>query len=81
MLKMIQKLDLEQYKAAGGLATESLTNIRTVTALNAQIEIINQYRKHLFYSMKIGILKGLKMGIGNGSIFFFLFLSYALGFW
>ena len=72
---------MEQYSAAGGLATESLSNIRTVTALNAQPAVINQYRKYLFLAMKVGIIKGLKLGIGNGVLFCCIFLTYALGFW
>ena len=42
---------MEQYTTAGGLATESLTSIRTVTAFNAQPDIINQYRKYLFHAI------------------------------
>jgi len=38
---------LEQYANAGGLATEALTYIRTVTALNAQPDIINKYLEFL----------------------------------
>ena len=72
---------MEQYSAAGGLATESLSSIRTVTALNAQPDIINQYRIYLFVAMKVGIMKGLKIGLGNGAVYCFMFLTYALGFW
>ena len=31
--------------------------------------------------MQIGILKGIKMGLGNGAIFCAVYLTYALGFW
>jgi hypothetical protein len=43
----------EQYAAAGGLATESLGAIRTVTALNAQPSIITKYRVYLFEVMRV----------------------------
>lgn len=70
-----------QYAAAGGLATETLGAVRTVTALNAQPAVINQYRRFLFDAMRVGIHKGLKVGLGNGLLFGACFLTYALGFW
>ena len=47
-----------QYAAAGGLATESLGAVRTITALNAQPAVIKQYRAFLFDAMNVGITKG-----------------------
>ena len=72
---------LEQYSAAGGLATEALGSIRTVSALNAQPAIISKYRLYLIEAMKVGIIKGRNIGLGNGSVFGSCFLTYALGFW
>eukprot|EP01040_Poterioochromonas_malhamensis_P002792 gene2792-2974_t len=72
---------LEQYASAGGLATESLSAVRTVTALNMQPGIITKYRKYLFEALRVGTLKGLKVGLGNGGVFCACFLTYALGFW
>lgn len=46
---------MEQYAAAGGLATETLGAIRTVTALNAQPDAITRYRTYLRVAMKVGI--------------------------
>jgi hypothetical protein len=76
-----QHQSLEQYASAGGLATETLSSIRTVTALNMQPSVITRYRKHLFEALRVGIVKGLKVGIGNGGVFCACFLTYALGFW
>ncbi len=71
----------ENYARAGGIAGESLQNIRTVTALNGQPDIISRYRIFLLEAMQIGIIKGLKVGIGNGMLFCACFLTYSLGFW
>lgn len=71
----------ENYAAAGGLATESLAAIRTVTALNSQPSIMLKYRKYLEDAMNVGIRKGRSVGIGNGALFGSAFLTYALGFW
>ena len=46
-----------QYAAAGGLATESLTAIRTLNALNGQPAVINKYREYLLDAMNEGIKK------------------------
>jgi ATP-binding cassette, subfamily B (MDR/TAP), member 1 len=48
---------LVQYSAAGGVATESLGAIRTVTALNAQPEIIQQYNSFLKIAMNVSIVE------------------------
>ena len=70
-----------QYAQAGGLATEMLTGIRTVTALNAQPDAITRYRKFILKAMNIGLIKGLKVGLGTGFTFCVTFFTYALGFW
>jgi ABC-type bacteriocin/lantibiotic exporter with double-glycine peptidase domain len=76
-----QNQTLGQYAAAGGLATESLGAIRTVSALNAQPDVITRYRVYLFTAMQVGIKKGFKVGLGNGLLFCVCFFTYALGFW
>ena len=71
----------ENYATAGGVATEALSNIRTVTSLNAQPDIISRYRIYLLEAMQIGIKKGAKVGAANGGLFCAAFLTYSLGFW
>jgi ATP-binding cassette subfamily B (MDR/TAP) protein 1 len=71
----------EQYAKAGGLATETLGAIRTVTALNMQPTVITRYRMYLFEALRVGTIKGFKVGFGNGAVFCACFLTYALGFW
>ena len=50
-----QNQALSQYAAAGGLATESLGAIRTVSALNAQPDVITRYRVFLFNAMQVSL--------------------------
>lgn len=76
-----QNQSFEQYAAAGGLATESISAIRTVTALNMQPGVIARYRKYLFEAMRVGVIKGLNVGLGHGGLFCVIFFTYALGFW
>lgn len=70
-----------QYAKAGGLATEMLSGIRTVTALNAQPDAITRYRRFILEAMDVGLMKGFKVGLGNGMTFCASFFTYALGFW
>ena len=70
-----------QYAAAGGLASESLTAIRTVTALNAQPDIITKYRKYLLEAMEIGINKGLRVGLATGGMWAVVLCTYAITLW
>jgi ATP-binding cassette, subfamily B (MDR/TAP), member 1 len=71
----------DQYAQAGGLATEMLSGIRTVTALNAQPDAVTRYRRFILKAMDIGILKGLKVGLGHGCLLGAMLSTYALGFW
>ena len=48
-----QNQSSDQYARAGGLSTESLSAIRTVTALNAQPEVVYKYNSYLTYAMRV----------------------------
>ena len=71
----------DQYAQAGGLATEMLSAIRTVTALNAQPDAITRYREFILRGMKVGVYKSLRLGFGQGLFFCMAFFMNALGFW
>lgn len=60
----------ENYAAAGGVATESLSAIRTVSALNIQADVVSKYRLYLSKAMQMGIKK----------VFFFFLNRIALVF-
>lgn len=76
-----QHKTVREYSAAGGLATETINSIRTITALNMQPTTITKYRHYLFNAMRYGIEKGFSLGFWNGSIFLSMYLTYSLGFW
>ena len=71
----------EQYAKAGGLATESLTAIRTVSALNAQPDVITTYRKYLLEAMEMGISRGFRVGLATGFMWFIVLCTYAVTLW
>jgi ATP-binding cassette subfamily B (MDR/TAP) protein 1 len=72
---------MEAYGAAGSIAEEVLSSIRTVVAFDGQEKEITRYDKHLQSAKKNNITKSLFSGISNGFMWFFLFASYALSFW
>lgn len=80
-VSVIEKKTLEEYSAAGGLATEAINSIRTVTALNMQPTLISKYREYLFNAKRYGTSKAFNIGIGIGSLFFSIFVTYSVGVW
>jgi ATP-binding cassette, subfamily B (MDR/TAP), member 1 len=70
-----------QYAQAGAVAQESVSAMRTVSAFNLQPIFITKYRVFLLEAMRIGVDKGMHVGLGNGAVFGVAFLTYALGFW
>ncbi|RHY66966.1 hypothetical protein DYB30_007552 [Aphanomyces astaci] len=69
------------YGAAGGVAEESLSNIRTVQMFNSMATFADKYKTALVATEKAGIKKGLAVGIGTGSMFGMIFMTYAFGMW
>ncbi|CAF4895872.1 unnamed protein product [Rotaria sp. Silwood1] len=73
--------ELEAYSKAGAIAEEVFSSIRTVLAYNGQEREEKRYEKHLDEAKINGIKKGAISGIFIGTLWFFSFCSYALGFW
>lgn len=80
-IAVAQHNTVREYSLAGGLATETINSIRTITALNMQPDAITQYRRYLFNAMRFGIEKGFSIGFWNGCVFMSMYLTYSLGFW
>jgi ATP-binding cassette subfamily B (MDR/TAP) protein 1 len=73
--------EMEAYGAAGSIAEEVLSSVRTVVAFDGQEKEITRYEKHLQSAKRNNITKNLFSGISNGFMWFFVFASYALSFW
>eukprot|EP00924_Labyrinthula_sp_SR-Ha-C_P002659 maker-scaffold_13-snap-gene-3.61-mRNA-1 protein AED:0.01 eAED:0.01 QI:0/0/0/1/1/1/2/0/1318 len=71
---------LAAYAKAGAVAEEGFTNIRTITAFNAQEKILGEYVKHVKSAEDAGIAKGLKQGMGMGFTMLAMYAAYALAF-
>jgi len=72
---------LESYAAAGAIAEESFSLIRTVTAFGLQKERIRRYEVELEAAAQKTTRQGFTTGVGFGSVMFFYFCSYAIAFW
>eukprot|EP00835_Amoeboradix_gromovi_P000346 NODE_12_length_45166_cov_0.552511.p1 type:complete len:1242 gc:universal NODE_12_length_45166_cov_0.552511:5467-9192(+) len=69
------------YAEAGGIAQECLSNVRVITAYNAQTFYYNKFNNFLLSSLKTGKSKAIKVALALSTVFFFIFANYGLGFW
>uniref|UniRef100_A0A667XN41 Bile salt export pump n=1 Tax=Myripristis murdjan TaxID=586833 RepID=A0A667XN41_9TELE len=74
-------MELQAYAAAGAVADEVLSSIRTVAAFGGEKKEVERYDRNLISAQRWGIRKGLIMGFFTGYIWFIIFLCYALAFW
>lgn len=77
----IAKKELDAYGAAGAIAEEVLSSIRTVMAFGGQRKELDRYSKNLVFARDNNIKRSMLAGIGFGTLWFFIYGSYALAFW
>ncbi|ETV98503.1 hypothetical protein H310_08642 [Aphanomyces invadans] len=65
------------YAYAGGIAQESLSNVKIVHVLNTLQAAVDKYSAALHDSQAAGIRKGFAVGIGTGIDLYILFSTYA----
>ncbi|KAJ1973265.1 hypothetical protein H4R35_004208, partial [Dimargaris xerosporica] len=75
------KEGLSKYGAAGAIAEEVVSGIRTVMAFGGQEKEAQRYEVKIREALRDGIKKAIVGGLGVGLIMCILFLTYALGFW
>ncbi|KAI4456367.1 atp-binding cassette sub-family b [Holotrichia oblita] len=75
------KKELDAYGAAGAVAEEVLTAIKTVFAFGGQQKEINRYSVHLITACTNNIKRSLFTAISNAIMMFVIFASYSLSFW
>jgi len=81
VVKKKETCDDLNYAAAGGIATEVLSAMRTVASLNGEKREIARYTEFLEIAEKAGVAMSLQMGLGNAVMFAAMYCVYALGFW
>lgn len=68
------------YAKASTIAQESISQIRTVTAYNAEETSIQSYSDSLQQPVQAGIQQSLVAGLCNGGVFAIVYWTYALAF-
>ena len=63
------------YGNAGTVAEEAISSARTVTAFNAQDKVSARYNIKLADARRMGIKKSVAVGMGLGSLFFFIYAA------
>ncbi|CAK4558395.1 unnamed protein product [Aphanomyces euteiches] len=71
--------DVESYAEAGGIAEESLSNIKTVHMFNAMSARAEKYMAALIRTEQSGVKKGFAVGFGTGMTYFIAMCTYAVG--
>jgi ABC-type multidrug transport system fused ATPase/permease subunit len=72
---------LDAYAIAGGVASESLTLIRTISAFNLQRHQLDKYHKELNKAAVKAREQGFASGLGFGSVNFAFFVSFSIAFY
>ncbi|ELP83721.1 multidrug resistance protein, putative [Entamoeba invadens IP1] len=68
------------YSIAGGIASETISNMRTVAALGIEKSRIQQYLQTLKHSLHVGVYAAHAMGGSTGLLFFFVFCAFWIGY-
>ncbi|CAG8490812.1 6915_t:CDS:10 [Gigaspora margarita] len=71
----------DAYAAAGGVAEQVFSGIRTVTAFGGQKREIERYTEQLRRAYNLGKRKAYVSGAGLGVLTFIMFGCYGLAFW
>lgn len=67
------------YAHAGGIAQETIGNIRTVQSFNGMEVAVDKYASALDTTEAAGVKKGLAVGVGTGVMFGTVFCAYSFG--
>jgi len=69
------------YQDAAGIASETLSNMRTIMSLNAETNRSERYDSNLGKAEKAAIKQGTGLAFLTGAIFLIIFIMYGVGFW
>ncbi|KAF9404338.1 Multidrug resistance protein 1, partial [Podila epigama] len=69
------------YAAAGGMAEQAISGIRTVVAFGGQRRELERYNVKVDVAYKSGVKKAVVSGLGMGLVMALMILSYSLAFW
>jgi len=71
----------QAYEEAASIASETLSNMRTIMSLNAETIRSKRYDSNLGKAEKAAIKQGTGLAFLTGTIFLIIFIMYGVGFW
>eukprot|EP01025_Chloroclados_australasicus_P040707 TRINITY_DN4266_c0_g1_i1.p1 TRINITY_DN4266_c0_g1~~TRINITY_DN4266_c0_g1_i1.p1 ORF type:complete len:1011 (+),score=131.92 TRINITY_DN4266_c0_g1_i1:85-3033(+) len=71
----------DAYSEANSLATQAISNVRTVVAFNGEEKTLSKYDQLLFWPMKLGIQINIFSGSAIGVVNLVVFGAYGLALW
>ncbi|KAI7874833.1 ABC transporter protein [Lichtheimia hyalospora FSU 10163] len=71
----------DSYAGAGTIAEQVFSGIRTVYSFSLQERFDKMYAEKLVAARKVGVQRGLALGLGFAVFLFVLFATYGLAFW
>ena len=74
----LSKKEMAAYAKAGAIALEVLSSIRTVFSFNGQKKELDRYCDNLDRAKRVGIQKGIAVGVSIGNLYLVLFGVYAI---
>ena len=77
----MQTKEQHSYAVAGGIAQETISSIRTVTAFCKQNYHLGKYAERLKFSTAYGVRKSVLFGLSLGLLYGFVFGFYGLATW
>ncbi|XP_078466381.1 ATP-dependent translocase ABCB1-like isoform X1 [Lampetra planeri] len=77
----LSRKELAAYGQAGAIASEVLSNIRTVVAFGGEAREVERYSRSLAPASKMGLRKSLINGFGIGMTMLVVYGTYGLAFW
>ncbi|CAK8697430.1 unnamed protein product [Clavelina lepadiformis] len=73
--------EMDAYAAAGAIAEQAISSIRTIVAFGCQEKETERYGQNLFEAKQLGMKKESLKGCSLGTIRFIVFSMYGISFW
>lgn len=80
-LKGFSEQSRKAYESAGAISSETIENIRTVASLGKDRTFYRLYQRELIQPYRVGVKRAHLSGLGFGAGQFFIFCTYAVGFY
>ncbi len=81
MISSFANEEQKEYASAGAVAEEVLSAIRTVISFGGEFKELARYDVNLKQARRLGLKKGVSVGVSFGFVFFLFFVVESAAFW